>query len=104
MVQGLHGMQMIVGSNLIQVDLPSGGTAGQVLTWNAVNQVAYRANPLDICCDQIQACMDPIIASLQNQINIIAGQLCPCAPGEGTPLVIYEDSIMVHNTSNLNFI
>lgn len=104
LVQGLHWLQMSVWANIIQVDLPIGGTTWQVLTWNAINQVAYRANPIDVCCDQIQSCMAPIIAALQAEISIIAGQLCPCAPGLWTPMVIYDEGVMVHNTSNMNFI
>lgn len=93
-VQGLHGLQMVVWANLLQIDLPSGGTNGQVLTWDATSETAYRANITTLCCDRVYDCMNPIVAWLQNQINIIAGQLCPCG-GEGTPLSVYEEGLLV---------
>ena len=119
-VQGLHGLQMIIGTNIIQVDLPSWWTSGQVLTWDATHSVGYWANSIDICCDQIQACMNPIINSLQHQINIIAQQLCPCWNGgewaynlvvwslynfwAEDPCVLAPLSTLIHSqVMNLNF-
>jgi len=96
LVQWLHGMHMIIGPSLIQVDLPGGATNGQVLTRSTINDVAYRANPLEICCDQIQECMAPIIAGLQAQINILAQLLCPCWGLDGQyPIAVYEDGLLV---------
>ena len=66
----------------LNISLPNPRLPGQVLTWNGLTNQAYRANPIDICCDQIIDCMQPIIDSLQHQISIIAGQLCPCWTGE----------------------
>ena len=105
-VQWLHGLQMIIGTNLIQVDLPSGATAGQVLTRNATNEVAYWANPLEICCDQIQACMAPIIAGIQSEINLLSLLLCPCEGwGTGSLMDIFDEGILVHpNVQQLNFV
>lgn len=71
-------MQCVVGNQLIQVDLPSGATNSQVLTWSTVNNAAYRANPLEICCDQIMDCVQPHIDGLQAQINTLSTLLCPC--------------------------
>lgn len=115
-VQWLDGLRFNVGNNLLTVGLPLWGTTGQVLTWSEDSDAAYRANPLAICCDQIQSCMAPIIAGLQNQldtsisslqsqINIIAGQLCPCSSGDGTPLTVLEEFHIVNPTTQfINFI
>lgn len=106
LVQWLHGMHAIIWLNLIQIDLPGGATNSQVLTWSTVNDVAYRANPLEICCDQIQACMQPIIDMIQNEINIIVQQLCPCwGESTGAYIDIFRDGTLVHpNVQQLNFI
>lgn len=105
-VQWLHGMQCVVGNQLIQVDLPSGATNSQVLTWDAVNSVAYRANPLEICCDQIMDCVQPYIDGLQSQINVLSSLLCPC--GWETPvyaLSVADDGAVVDiHTQILDFI
>lgn len=104
-VQGLHGMQCVVGNQLIQVDLPSGGTNGQVLTWNATASTAYRANPLTICCDQIIGCVQPLLDMIQNQINLIVQQLCPCTGGGGTwALDVYDNDVPLIWGSNVPII
>jgi hypothetical protein len=105
-VQGLHGMQCIVGNQLIQVDLPSGGTNGQVLTWNATASTAYRANPLTVCCDQIIGCVQPLLDMIQNQINLIVQQLCPCTSGSGEIGIVdvYENGTEIMSTHNMNFL
>lgn len=99
-------MQCVVGNQLIQVDLPSGGTNGQVLTWNATASTAYRANPLTICCDQIIGCVQPLLDMIQNQINLIVQQLCPCTNGSGGVgfLDVYENGVEIMTTHNLNFL
>jgi hypothetical protein len=49
--------------------------------------------------------MAPVIAMLQNQINIIVQQLCPCTGGTGTPLTVQEEGVLVAtNVTFLNFI
>lgn len=105
-VQWLHGMQCVVGNQLIQVDLPSGATNSQVLTWSTVNNAAYRANPLEICCDQIMDCVQPYIDGLQSQINVLSSLLCPC--GWEAPvyaLSVYEEGLLVHGAvSMINFL
>lgn len=88
----------------LNISLPNPRQNGQVLTWSDNLNQAYRANWADICCDRVYTCMTPIIAWLQNQINIIAGQLCPCW-GEGTPLSVYEEGLLVHGAvSMINFL
>lgn len=105
-VQWLHGMQCVVGNQLIQVDLPSGATNSQVLTWSTVNNAAYRANPLEICCDQIMDCVQPHIDGLQAQINTLSTLLCPC--GWETPvyaLSVADDGAVVDiHTQILDFV
>ena len=79
-IQGIDGMRFFVpitGTDIIQVWLPTAripsGTrqAGDVLTWTG--SVAAWGNACQICCDQIQTCMAPIISGLQSQIDTIVG-------------------------------
>lgn len=104
-VQGLDWLRFKVWPNLLQVGLPTWGTNSQVLTWNSTTNTAYRANPLDICCDQVIKCVQPYIDILQNQINIIAWQLCPCTwGGEWSSLAIYSGGSLVRsNVTAINF-
>ena len=58
----------------INIYLPGGWLDGQVLTRDADNWYAYWDEPMEVCCDWVHDCMQPIIDMLQNQINnIIAG-------------------------------
>lgn len=82
--EGLDWLRFIVWANTLQIGLPTGGTNWQVLTWNSTNSAAERANVSDLQCNEVMACMQPITDMLQNQINIIAGQLCPCNNGAET--------------------
>lgn len=93
-----------LGNWWLNISLPNPRQDWQVLTWSDNLNQAYWANWADVCCDWVYDCMEPIIQWLQNQINILAGQLCPCG-GDGTPLSVYEEGLLVQwSVSMLNFI
>lgn len=116
-IAGLDGMRFIVGgAHTLNVWLPTWGTNWQVLTRNGTTHVAYRANISALCCDRVYECMDPIIQMIQNQINILAGQLCPCWTWEGwyyidiystivdwQCLPNYDPQLIQANVQQLNF-
>ena len=105
-LNGRDGLGFWLGNWGLNVSLPNPRTNWQVLTWSDTLNSAYRANPIDVCCDRVYSCMEPIIASLQNQINILAGQLCPCGTGGSASLIdIYDEGALVQaNVQQINFI
>jgi len=105
-VVGEDGLRFEALGWTLTIGLPTTHTNGQVLTWDATNNTSYRANITTLCCDRVYDCMDPIITMLQNQINILAQQLCPCGwDWTGAYIDIYEEGALVHaNVAQLNFV
>ena len=71
-MRGLRGMRVRwQGPYDIAIDLPTGGDTGDILTINDDGNATWR--PLLYClCEEVIACVQPLLDALQNQINNIS--------------------------------
>lgn len=87
-VRWFDGLRFNTWMNELHIWLPTGGTAGQVLTRDGAT--AYWADGCDVCCDFIQDCMEGTITILQNQITLISN-LISNGLGGGQIGIQFED-------------